>query len=252
MSITASSVIDQAFNVLNVFLPGEAVPPAQGARALQFLNNMMGSWAQQSLTVPSIAREVFSAPTIVSGKGGPSNPYTIGTGANLDTVRPANQSSIVGAGLLLNSSSPAVEIPRDVITDQAYQAIQIKEMGNSLFTVVYYNPTFATTGFGTINLWPVPNIDTNSLVLYIQKAISSFASLSATYEVPPGYEEAIVYNLARRIAGPWGAELTPDVASMAVESRKVIMRMNLKLCDLSNDFANPSRQNLYNINLGNG
>ncbi len=241
--------LDQAFNVLNVFLPGESVPAAQSARALTFLNNMMGQWAQQALTIPSIAREVFS---LTADKGGPSNPYTIGTGANLSTVRPANQSSIVGAGLNLNSSSPVVEIPRDVITDAAYQAIQIKELSNSLFTVVYYNPTFATTGFGTINLWPVPNIATNSLVLYIEKALVSFADLTTAYEVPPGYDEALVYNLARRLAKPWGATVDPDLVTMAIESKRIIGRGNLKLIDLSNDFAWTNRRNLYNINTNQG
>jgi hypothetical protein len=247
MSITGLGVITQAFNVLNVFMPGEPIPPAQSSRALSFLNLMMGSWAQQALTVPSIAREVF---TLTAGKGGPSNPYTIGIGANLNTVRPANQSSVVGAGLNLNASSPVVEIPRDVLTDSAYQRIQIKELQNALFTSVYYNPTFATTGFGTVNLWPVPNTSMNDLVLYLEKAITSFADLTTTYEVPPGYEEALVYNLARRLAKPWGQTVDADLAEMAIESRKIIKRKNLKMIDLENDFAKDPRGG-YNINTGN-
>jgi len=248
MSVTANSLIGRAFRTMNVFQPGEAIPAVQSSLALEYLNALMGLWAQQALTIPVIAREVF---TLTAGKGGPSNPYTIGTGANLNTVRPATQSSVVGAGLNLNASSPVVEIPRTVITDTAWQAIQIKELSTSLFTVVYYNPTFTTTGFGTINLWPVPNTALNDLVLYLQKALVEFADLTTTYEMPPGYDKALTDALVIEMAPAWGYPITDDLRSAALKSFKLITRGNLKMIDLANDFA-VNRRNGYNILTGSG
>jgi hypothetical protein len=248
VQITALQLIGRAFKTLNVFMPGQSIPTPQANDALEFLNMRMGLWAQQALTIPSIAREAF---TLTAGKGGPSNPYTIGTGGNFNTTRPSQQSGLVGAGLELNylTSSPVVEIPRDVITDQGYQLIQIKELANSLFTVVYYNPTF-TTGFGTINLWPVPNTTVNRLVLYLQKALDNFADLTTVYNLPPGYDQGIHDQLVLDLATPWGATITDKMERNQLQSFKVITRGNLKMIDLFNDFSNDPRGG-YNINTGN-
>lgn len=248
MSTTALGVITAAFQELNCFLPSESIPSADANSALGYLNRMMSSWRQQSLTIPSVAREVF---TLTANKGGPSNPYTIGTGGDLNTQKPPSQSNITGAGLNLNSSSPVVEIPRAVLTDDAWANVRVKELTSTLFTSVYYNPTFST-GLGTVNLWPVPTTSDNSLVLYLQKALIDFADLSTTtYTFPDGYEDALVYNLARRIAKPFGAPLEGDLLDKAVSSLRVIKRSNLKLCDLANDFAG-DRQARYNIVSGTG
>lgn len=249
MQITAGQLIRRAFTSLNVFMPAQAIPADQASLALEYLNMLMGLWAQQALTIPSIARETF---TLTSGKGGPSNPYTIGIGANLDTARPSQQSGLVGAGILLpsNAGAPRVEVPRDVLTDSAYQAISIKEMPNSMFTGVYYNPTFATAGLGTINLWPVPNTTVNDLVLYLQKALENFADLTTTYFLPPGYDKAIHDQLVIDLSTPWGADLTATMVAAQLHSFKVISRGNLKMYDLANDFANDPRGG-YNINTGN-
>jgi hypothetical protein len=245
VSTTAATIIADAFGILNVFMAGEDVPPAIANDALRRLNMMIGSWAQQSLTVPAISREVFD---LVAGQGGPSNPYTIGAAGNFVTPRPPNQSSIVGAGLLLTTSSPVVEIPRAVITDDAYQAIQVKELGSALFTYVYYNPTY-TADLGTINLWPVPNIVTNDLVLYLERAIAEFADLTTVYRFPPSYDEALMYNLARRLAKPYGREVDEDLMVSATTSLMILKRANFKLSDLANDFAR-DRRGVYNILTG--
>ena len=249
MATTALTVITNAFRILNVFLPGEAIPSAQSNSALTFLNDMINSWAQNQQTIPVVAREVFD---LVADQGSPTNPYTIGTGGDFDTDRPPNQNSVVGAALLLTTPSPNVEVPLPVITDNAYQSIQIKALGSSQPTVVYYNPKFTTSELGEIYLWPVPNIATNDLVLYLQKQISEFANLSSTtYQFPPGYEEAMKYQLARRLAGPWGAELLPTDERLAAETFANMQRSNTKMSDLRNDFAFDRRLGYYNIQSGN-
>lgn len=244
---TAIAIETAAFTVLNVFQPGEQIPSDQAESARGFLNRMIGSWAQQRLTIPSVAREVFGT---VSGKGGPANPYTIGIGGDLNTARPPNQASVVGAGLVLPQNAPTLtEIPRAIYTDDDYQAIAEKTLPNGLFTGVYYNPTF-TSGFGSINLWPVPDNALNSLVLYLEKALTTFATLYTIYNVPDAYEEAMVYNLARRLAKPWGATVDADLGQMATSSLSQIKRTNVKMNDMPNDFSADRRLG-YNIQTGN-
>lgn len=148
-----------------------------------------------------------------------------------------------------------VEIPRTVITDDAYQAIQIKSLSNAQFTNVYYNPTFP---FGTVFLWPRPNTDENQLVLYLQSAFAGFADLTTNYEYPdlPGYTEALEYNVALRLLAPNGRKASemPDVIEFARESLGLIKRANNRLVDIPTDatLLTWNRRGGYNINAGTG
>jgi hypothetical protein len=148
-----------------------------------------------------------------------------------------------------------VEISRWVMTDDAYQSLQIKTLPNSQFTMVYYNPTFP---LGTIFLWPKPNTTINQLVLYLPLEFDGFADYVTDYTYPdrPGYTEAMEYNLAIRIAAPFGRKLTdyPDVVDLARESLGLIKRANNRLTDIPTDaklLTNTFRGG-YNINTGQG
>ncbi len=148
-----------------------------------------------------------------------------------------------------------VEVPRPVITDEAYQSIQIKALPNSQFTTVYYNPTFP---LGTIFLWPKPNTTQNQLVLYLPLEFGGFADYSTNYDYPdlPGYTEALEYNLAVRLAAPFGRKLQdyPDVVALAQESLGLIKRANNRLVDVPTDASLLAwnRRGQYNINTGTG
>jgi hypothetical protein len=144
-----------------------------------------------------------------------------------------------------HASALTVSRPND-----GWQSTQIKDLTNTLFTSLYYNPTVAS-GFGEINLWPVPDNAINSLVLYVQQALTDFSSLTQTYQIPDGYEEAIVYNLAKRLAKPYGSTL--DFTLEAATSLSLLKRANVQLADLPNDAVMHAQRNgLYNINVGNG
>src|SRR5262245_46390827 len=102
---------------------------------------MIGQWAPQSGTIPAVTREIWP---LVSGKGGPSNLYTYGPGGDFNTTKAPTQDSFLGAMLLLGGNPPTstVYIPRPLLTDAMWIAIQLPEMQNAQFTSVWYNPTY--------------------------------------------------------------------------------------------------------------
>ncbi len=150
-------------------------------------------------------------------------------------------------------SGQPVEIPRVVITDSAYQAIQLKNMSNSQFTVVYYNPTYP---YGTVFLWPRPNTNANQLVLYLKNVFAGFESLTKAYDFPdlPGYAEALQYNLGMRLGIAFGvaSENLVQIREMAMQTLGLIKRSNNKLNDLPSDASmlTHDRRGGYNINTG--
>ena len=174
------------------------------------------------------------------------------TGTFTFTVEGAPATPATGTITSSAVSGTPVEIPRPILTDDGYQAIRIKNLANTLFTTVYYNPTYP---FGTIFLWPLPNTATNQLVLYLQNVFSGFADLTTAYDWPdlPGYSEALQYQLDLRLATPYARTVPDDIRELARETFGLIKRANNKLSDLPNDATLALGQDPrggYNINTG--
>lgn len=244
VSFNALAVIRAALGDLGVtdLESGEQPSAAQAADALDRLNAMIASWSIHHLAIPVITREVFDT---VASQGS----YTVGVGGDFDTVRPT---WLTGSGLLLMSSSPPVEIPRGIMTEDAYEAIPIKDLESGLWTNVYYRPTYAG-GLGQIHLWPVPNVSTNKCVLYRGVGVTGFTNLTTAAQFPPGYFEAFQYNLAKRLAIPYGKPATEDIVGMARESLFAIKRQNTRMVDLAVDPGLTMGQTGgYNIQTGEG
>jgi hypothetical protein len=240
----ALDIITDAMQEIGAIGAGETPNSNDAALGLSRLNLMMSSWSIQPMTIPVIRREVFD---IVSNQ----STYTIGPGADLDTTRPT---MLTGAGLLLNNTSPVVEIPRGLLTDDGYRSIQVKTLTSPLFTNVYYNPTFSTDGWGTIFLWPTPTNAINQLVLYRPEQLSEFTDLATQYVLPPGCQEAMLYNLAMRMCKPFGRPVDDALSKMARTSLATFKRANTKMADLINDAAmlgSGAQQYGYNIQTSN-
>jgi hypothetical protein len=233
---TAYTLITDAFDELGIFQPGESIPDTDAQFGLRTLNRLIGSWAQQSLTIPAQSREVFD---LVANQ--PS--YTIGVGGDFDTVRPPNQSSVTKAALSY-PTSPSLETALQLLTDDDYAAIPQKALTSTQPYAVYYAPTFAAT-FGTIYPIPIPDNADNDLVLYLQQPITTFANLTTTYAFPAGYDEALMLALARRLAAPYGRQVSEDLKDRADQALMAIKRSNLKLTAMSNYFSGGGQYDIY-------
>lgn len=254
-TVTATQVIQDALNDLEVLNSDtetySSLTSVQQTDTLRRLNLLVGQWANQTLTIPAVQRTVF---TLLSGKGSSTNPYTIGSGGDLNVARPTFQDSIIQVGLLLNASNPPVEIPRGIYTHNMWEQERIKDLTSVLFTALYYNPTFAGD-LGQIFLWPVPTDLTNNLVLYIEQPLGTFADATTSYSIPPGFDDALHFNLALKLAIPYGRPISPDLRAEAMRTLAVVKRANVKLFDLPNEFAaigGQTRKSWYNIVTGEG
>lgn len=185
-------------------------------------------------------------------------PITV-TGVNAFTYLFGGSSAALATGTITaafeSDASDVVEVPRAVLNDEAWQAIQIKSLTGAQFTDVYYNPTYAAD-LGTINLWPIPNTAENSLVLYRLQPLTSFTNLTTEYFLPDGCQEALEYNLARRLLTPYGViepTTVADVKDMATSTLANFKRGSVKLTDLGTDPALTHAQSGgYNIVTGTG
>lgn len=228
--MTALDLITLALQDLGVVAGGETVNANDASDALTRLNNMIAAWADERLTIYQITPTTF--PLVAN-----TQTYTVGSGATVNIPRPI---WIHAAGLVLTSPSPDVEIPVTIITDSDWANISIKSLTSTYPTRLWYNYGFDSSGYGTLYMWPVPT-EVNNFTIYVPTQLSTLAALSTTVSFPPGYAEALEYNLAARLSIPFGRPLTPDLDRQAKQSLARIKRANKRLEDLTVDPALWSR-----------
>jgi hypothetical protein len=187
---------------------------------------MMDTWAAERLMIHTVTRTTWA---IVSGDG----QYSVGASADVNVARPVHANDIV-VNYVDSVPNPDAEYPLRPLTDAGYSALDPKAQTDTLPQLFYYNPTYPT---GTLILWPAPTSTTLTGVLYSPAPVSQFAALDTAVALPPGYEEALVKNLALRLAPSYGRPPDQMLVDYAREVKGVVKRANKRLMDMSFDSA---------------
>jgi hypothetical protein len=237
MTNTPQSLITSALRLIGVLGSGETPSAAEAQDSLQILNSMVDSWQTERLMLHVVERQTFS---LVASQAN----YTIGDGGDFDVDRPMK---IERASYLDTTQTSPVEQRIKLLTSaQRWREVMVKDLESTVPQVVYYETTYP---LGTVYVWPVPSVATVDLVLYIPTSLSSFADLTTQYDFPPGYEEALKYNLALRLAPEWERPPNPVVVELARESKALVKRANIVPQELrySADVPGMGRRGRYNI-----
>lgn len=175
----AQTLIKNAFRLIGVSRVGQTPAPEALAEGLAMLNAMLDAWSIERLMIPVIARRVLDLEAN-------QQTYTIGSGGDWDVPRPVR---IERAGLVDDRH----ETPMDVMSHDQWSEIGEKEQ-TGLPWRIYYDGAYP---LGNVTLWPVPVDSSLKVALYCWSPITAFADLATTeYDLPPGYEMAVRYNLA--------------------------------------------------------
>lgn len=204
---TGQSLIDRVARLLRIVQSGSSATAAESADGLIAINAMLDSWRNDRLMGYALAT-VSKAMTAADAS------YTIGTGQDFNTARPV---AIKHAYMTIGNT----DYPVKVCTDDEWFAIADKTTTSDLVEKVWYNPTMSS---GTVNVWPVPNA-THTLYLVVMTPVADL-TLAGTVALPPGWEEAIVFNGAKRWGGEFGAALSADDQEIARTSLAAIKRRN--------------------------
>jgi hypothetical protein len=209
-----SSLIKSALRKVGAVSSGQTPPAAEMQDALDELNLMLDQWSTKSLMVYAVTTESL---TLTAGQ----SEYTWGTGGDFTTARPVLiQSGYVREG---GASGGTNDIPIEIKGGKdTYNLIAEKSTEGRSYSL-WYEPEFP---LGKVRLYPTADGNADQLFLDTWKALSAFTGLTQTVAVPPGYESALVWQLARRIAPEYGYTLTTDERRMAKEALNDVMRLN--------------------------
>jgi hypothetical protein len=156
---------------------------------------MLGRWSADRLTVYRLELVEHTLDVGV-------NEYAIGPSAAIDTPRPQQ----IGAADILVAADQRT--PLEVIHDAAEWAKVPSHDTPGCPQAVYFDRG------GTLYFDRKPD-QAYALELYVWQPFSRFATVDDPVAFPPEYEEAIVYQLAVRLAAIAGKEVHPDVRETA-------------------------------------
>lgn len=224
----------QALRMAGVTLGPSRIPsPAQFNDALLCFNRMTGFFNTNRLNIYSIAINLW--PTVIG-----TQTYTIGPGGDWDGPRPQE---IYRANMLFNTS-PVIRRKIKILSDAQWAEIklqQVQTLPNSL-----YND--GNNPISTIYFYPIPS-EVFQIELYTWQLLSTATDINTLIAYPPGYDEAIVANLAIRLIPTFQLKPRADVNEIARISLAAIQSANCVSPRLKNDMATGSG-GYYNYGSG--
>lgn len=233
--MTARTLIAGSLRLIGVLAEGETPTDQEATDALSALNDMLDSFSSERLMIPAVVREVFD---VTAGQ----QTYSMGLDGTPDfnTSRPL---SIEDALIVVNGASPEEELPMKIINQNQFAQIFIKPTQSTIQLWLYndnQNPNC------NINLWPVPQINTQ-IVLYSKKQLASFPTLDTAVSLPPGGNRMLRFNLGVELAPEYGkSNLDPKVVVIAEVSKANFKRANKQPLYMKTDDALAGPRGTFN------
>lgn len=209
------SIITRAVRLLGAVAQGTPLPAGDAADGLAALNSMLEAWNINSLDVFT---KNFDEYQLVPGQ----QVYTIGPTGNIAAAPQLRPTTIDRALLKVLQSTPNIELPIKMIEDQEWSEIAVKNLTSTYCTKMYSTGDFPNL---SLYLWPIPTL-ANKLILWTWNQVTALADINTDLSLPPGYERAIIYNLAMELSAEYGLMPSPVVSQIAVDSLAQVKRIN--------------------------
>ncbi len=180
MSEQAQTLIKAAMRAMGVLAAGETPTAAELSDGLECMRLMMRHWSDTN------ARIYYTTQDSIAMTG--ATYYTIGTGGDFDVDRPESiRGAYVDSTLL------------DIIDEARYRKLRLITV-SSTAGYLWYSPEYPLG-----KLYVIP---TGGTTFYLDslKPLADVDSLTALLILPPGYYEAIKWNLAIRLCPEFNRE----------------------------------------------
>jgi len=175
---------------------------------------MLDRWNLTELLM--YARSSYTFP-FVSGK----QSYTLGTGGDFSTPRPAKIEKL--SVLYPGTGTATIELPLDATFNlEQWQNICVKSTPSVYPLACYIRPEFPDM---VLNFWPIPS-GPASVILYTWDQMPNLVNLTDIIELPQGYSDAIIYNLAVRICQMFDRVPSPQLLDEAKQGKHDINDIN--------------------------
>src|SRR3990167_9410344 len=207
--MTGADFLTAAMAELNLYSAGDVPSGDDIALALLLANEVLDAWNGDE---HALYTAQFSSFTLTPSL----QPHTIGLTANSPTfaVTTNRPSRILGANLVLNTSTPNTNVPLLIRDRNWWLNVRVPTLTSGIPTDLYYEPDWPN---GSIYLWPVPTT-AYGIQLEIDTLVPAI-TLVGTLTLPPGYQQAFRLTVAESLVAPFGVPMPATLPRRAMEAR---------------------------------
>jgi hypothetical protein len=213
-SLKALDIITQAMQEIGVLDPNETPTGPESNTGLIKLNRMLDSWNTDKRYVYSVEFDQFTIQPNIQ-------PQTIGpSGMFFRNQRPVKLES---AQLILNNVTPNIRYPINVRDWEWWAAKSAFEVQANYPTDVYYDNAWPN---GNLYLWPIPQ--TAYLLELVLWTLIDQVTLNESMCLPPGYSDAIIYQLAIALCPSFDVSASRELILLAKTAMDRIASPNIE------------------------
>jgi hypothetical protein len=216
-----SGLLYPALRKANITIGPQRTPsPAQFQDAIEELNRLTGSLNCDRLFIYSMTNYVFpltGQKTYTIGQDPSGGGGCGGTGADFAVPRP----QVIESANIVTGNG-ALRYPLAIVTDLQWARIRMQDLPNTIPEILYNDRAYPLS---TLYLYGQPMAG-YQLELFVWTLVPQFVALTDVVLLPPGYEDALVLNLACRLAPHFQRVVAQDVLQQARESLMRLMSIN--------------------------
>jgi len=236
MATTAADQINGALRLIGMLAEGETPSAATAQDSLSALNQMIDSWNTERLSTFSTQDQVFTWPVnTIHRTLGPTGDFV------------GNRPILLDDSTYFLDPSNGISFGIKIINQQQYDGIAVKTVTSTYPQVMWINMDYPNID---MYVYPVPTKALEWHFISVTE-LDQPASLSTSLTFPPGYLRAFKYNLACEIANEFGVEPPPNVARIAMTSKRNLKRINNPDDIMSLPYSIVGTRQRFNIFAGN-
>lgn len=207
--ITVSDMLVDAAVEIQVVRAGGTLEPGVAAWMLRKFCRLVDRWnATPGATFDQPLQSFVPTPN--------HQPHTLGPSAADWALTEARPNAILGANVILNTSTPNVRIPIAVHNDGGrwWEGVANQGATSSIVTDLYFQTAHPN---GKCWLWPVPT-STYPIELRFDDAFATYG-FADTFYLPPAYADAFILSLAENCAPGLGQTVSEQLKLEAMDAR---------------------------------
>ena len=239
--MTWLGLITLAYQDLNYYALGDAIPAEGLNLGLLVLNGFIDFLGTKRLSMWTINRQIFHL------IGGQQN-YKMGPNSTDPGWNVPRPTQIYRAGVIL-PGSPDYEKPIDIITDAQYAATRIKQLPSTFPTEVYDDGSWPDAN---IYYYPLPQ-NSYDVTLYVPLQVTQVTSdiINDDISLPPGYQFMLEYGLVKHLGPKCSVAPAQWMITLADSSLLSVMTNNQpELLLRTEKSMRANRRDDYNILTG--
>lgn len=196
---------------------GQAPAPEDTNDAFTLLNMMLGQWA--------VKRWLIYGLQDVSIMSTGAETYTYGIGGNFNYTQ-TDHLEAAYARLTTVSLPVQPDFPLELINSyEDYARIRLKSL-TTWPQFVFYDAAYP---LANVSFYPIPTAGEFQLHLIVKQVISQFTSLTQVINLPPQYQEPILYNLAIRLRPMYQLPADQQLFMLAKSSLETLRLSNAQV-----------------------